>query len=153
MIDWNQSTFIARSKYGSTPQSRYRQAFKNLIPSHHNNKRNQPIDDGFCDSPISEKWQKRRRKGSLKDSQNQKKTKNLRTCRHFAWSSLVLRSVSVLPIALSHLFFHHTSFLYFFPPAVLGMVSFYTIPGLIASDAGGNPFVNAFYCSVMTLTT
>jgi len=36
---------------------------------------------------------------------------------------------------------------------VLGMVGFYTIPGLIAPDAGGNPFVNAFYCSVMTLTT
>lgn len=36
---------------------------------------------------------------------------------------------------------------------VLGMVGFYTISGLIAPDAGGNPFVNAFYCSVMTLTT
>mmetsp|Transcript_13461 Transcript_13461/g.37876 ORF Transcript_13461/g.37876 Transcript_13461/m.37876 type:complete len:87 (-) Transcript_13461:2345-2605(-) len=35
----------------------------------------------------------------------------------------------------------------------LGMIGFYEIPGLIAADAGGNPFVNAFYCSVMTLTT
>jgi len=31
----------------------------------------------------------------------------------------------------------------------LGMIGFYEI----AADAGGNPFVNAFYCSVMTLTT
>lgn len=36
---------------------------------------------------------------------------------------------------------------------VLGMIGFYTIPGLISPDAGGNPLVNAFYCSVMTLTT
>lgn len=35
----------------------------------------------------------------------------------------------------------------------LGMIGFYTIPGLISPDAGGNPLVNAFYCSVMTLTT
>eukprot|EP00536_Pseudo-nitzschia_multiseries_P003632 jgi/Psemu1/186270/e_gw1.57.106.1 len=35
----------------------------------------------------------------------------------------------------------------------LGMVGFYNIPGLIATDAGGNALVNAFYCSVMTLTT
>ena len=33
------------------------------------------------------------------------------------------------------------------------MIGFYTIPGLISPDAGGNPLVNAFYCSVMTLTT
>ena len=33
------------------------------------------------------------------------------------------------------------------------MIGFYTIPGLISSDAGGTPLVNAFYCSVMTLTT
>eukprot|EP00531_Pseudo-nitzschia_arenysensis_P013252 CAMPEP_0116156346 /NCGR_PEP_ID=MMETSP0329-20121206/22784_1 /TAXON_ID=697910 /ORGANISM="Pseudo-nitzschia arenysensis, Strain B593" /LENGTH=195 /DNA_ID=CAMNT_0003653425 /DNA_START=16 /DNA_END=600 /DNA_ORIENTATION=+ len=36
---------------------------------------------------------------------------------------------------------------------VLGMIGFYTIPGLIAPDAGGSPLVNAFYCAVMTLTT
>lgn len=36
---------------------------------------------------------------------------------------------------------------------VIGMIGFCTIPGLIASDAEGNKFVNAFYCSVMTLTT
>ena len=73
-------------------------------------------------------------------------------CRHFAWSSLVLRSVSVLPIALPR-FPPSNLILFFFLPVVLGMVGFYTIPGLIAPDAGGNPFVNAFYCSVMTLTT
>jgi len=33
------------------------------------------------------------------------------------------------------------------------MIGFYSIPGLIASDAGGNILVNSFYCSVMTLTT
>mmetsp|Transcript_19800 Transcript_19800/g.45165 ORF Transcript_19800/g.45165 Transcript_19800/m.45165 type:complete len:232 (+) Transcript_19800:169-864(+) len=36
---------------------------------------------------------------------------------------------------------------------VLGMIGFHTIPDLIAPDAGGNPIINAFYCSVMTLTT
>jgi len=36
---------------------------------------------------------------------------------------------------------------------VLGMVGFYTIPGLVMPDAGGSPLVNAFYCAVMTLTT
>lgn len=36
---------------------------------------------------------------------------------------------------------------------LLGTIGFYTIPGLISSDAGGTPLINAFYCSVMTLTT
>jgi hypothetical protein len=35
----------------------------------------------------------------------------------------------------------------------LGMIGFYFIPGLIASDAKGHPIVNAFYCSVISLTT
>ena len=33
------------------------------------------------------------------------------------------------------------------------MAGFYTIPGLIAEDAEGDKFVNAFYCSVISLTT
>ena len=34
-----------------------------------------------------------------------------------------------------------------------GMIGFYFIPGLIVEDAGGSKLNNAFYCSVMTLTT
>ena len=33
------------------------------------------------------------------------------------------------------------------------MAGFYTVPGLIAEDAEGDKFVNAFYCSVISLTT
>lgn len=51
------------------------------------------------------------------------------------------------------LFFNPFPFSHSFPPVVLGMIGFYRIPGLIVPDATGNPFVNAFYCSVMTLTT
>ena len=36
---------------------------------------------------------------------------------------------------------------------LLGMLGFYLIPGLIATDAGGSHLNNAFYCSVITLTT
>ena len=36
---------------------------------------------------------------------------------------------------------------------LLGMLGFYLIPGLIAADAGGSHLNNAFYCSVITLTT
>lgn len=36
---------------------------------------------------------------------------------------------------------------------LLGMIGFDQIPGLIADDANGSRLVNAFYCSVITLTT
>lgn len=36
---------------------------------------------------------------------------------------------------------------------LVGTAGFATIPGLIAEDALGNKTINAFYCSVMTLTT
>jgi len=36
---------------------------------------------------------------------------------------------------------------------MMGMIGFYTLPGMIVEDAGGSKSVNAFYCSVMTLTT
>lgn len=35
----------------------------------------------------------------------------------------------------------------------VGMMGFYTIPGLMIPDASGSKLINAFYCSVMTLTT
>lgn len=35
----------------------------------------------------------------------------------------------------------------------LGMIGFYWLPGLIASDASGSKIIQAFYCSVITLTT
>ena len=35
----------------------------------------------------------------------------------------------------------------------LGMFGFYCLEGMIVDDAGGSKLVNAFYCSVMTLTT
>lgn len=34
-----------------------------------------------------------------------------------------------------------------------GMAGFWGIPGLIAQDASGSKVINAFYCSVITLTT
>mmetsp|Transcript_29207 Transcript_29207/g.42373 ORF Transcript_29207/g.42373 Transcript_29207/m.42373 type:complete len:200 (-) Transcript_29207:415-1014(-) len=34
-----------------------------------------------------------------------------------------------------------------------GTLGFHQIPGMIAEDAGGNHWINAVYCSVMTLTT
>ena len=36
---------------------------------------------------------------------------------------------------------------------VLGMIGFHEIDGLIVEDAGGSKLINAFYCSVITLTT
>ena len=36
---------------------------------------------------------------------------------------------------------------------LLGMVGFYEIDGLIVEDAGGSKLINAFYCTVITLTT
>lgn len=36
---------------------------------------------------------------------------------------------------------------------LVGMVGFYSIPGLINQDASGSKVINAFYCSVITLTT
>jgi hypothetical protein len=36
---------------------------------------------------------------------------------------------------------------------MLGMIGFYTLPGMIVDDAGGSKSINAFYCSIMTLTT
>ena len=35
----------------------------------------------------------------------------------------------------------------------IGMVGFYFLDGMITNDAGGSHLINAFYCSVMTLTT
>lgn len=35
----------------------------------------------------------------------------------------------------------------------VGAVGFHQIPGMIAEGAEGSKLVNAFYCSVMTLTT
>lgn len=35
----------------------------------------------------------------------------------------------------------------------VGMLGFHFIEGLISDDAGGLPWVNAFYCAVITLTT
>mmetsp|Transcript_27431 Transcript_27431/g.54889 ORF Transcript_27431/g.54889 Transcript_27431/m.54889 type:complete len:207 (+) Transcript_27431:223-843(+) len=37
--------------------------------------------------------------------------------------------------------------------ATIGTLGFHFIDGMIAEDAGGNPWINAFYCSVITLTT
>lgn len=34
-----------------------------------------------------------------------------------------------------------------------GAIGFHEIPGMIAENAEGSKLVNAFYCSVMTLTT
>jgi hypothetical protein len=36
---------------------------------------------------------------------------------------------------------------------IVGTVGFYTIPGAIVPQATGSKLINAFYCSVMTLTT
>jgi hypothetical protein len=36
---------------------------------------------------------------------------------------------------------------------LFGMTGFYLLPGMIAHDASGSKIVNAFYCSVITLTT
>jgi hypothetical protein len=36
---------------------------------------------------------------------------------------------------------------------MFGMAGFYSIPGMIIDDAGGSKLNNAFYCSVITLTT
>lgn len=35
----------------------------------------------------------------------------------------------------------------------LGALGFHFIDGMIVEDAGGTPWINAFYCSVITLTT
>jgi len=35
----------------------------------------------------------------------------------------------------------------------LGAVGFHELDGMVAADAGGDPWVNAVYCSVITLTT
>ena len=35
----------------------------------------------------------------------------------------------------------------------VGTAGFYHIPGLLQEDASGSKIVNAFYCTVMTLTT
>ena len=35
----------------------------------------------------------------------------------------------------------------------VGMLGFYTLPGMIADEATGSKFINSFYCSVITLTT
>lgn len=35
----------------------------------------------------------------------------------------------------------------------VGMAGFYFLPGMISDDATGSKFINAFYCSVITLTT
>ncbi len=37
--------------------------------------------------------------------------------------------------------------------STIGTLGFYVINGMIVDDAGGNPWINAFYCSVITLTT
>ena len=34
-----------------------------------------------------------------------------------------------------------------------GTIGFHYIEGMIADDAGGSPWINAFYCSAITLTT
>jgi hypothetical protein len=34
-----------------------------------------------------------------------------------------------------------------------GMLGFYSLPGMIVDDAGGSKLINAFYCSVISLTT
>jgi hypothetical protein len=34
-----------------------------------------------------------------------------------------------------------------------GTIGFHEIPGMIADDASGNKWINAVYCSVITLTT
>ena len=35
----------------------------------------------------------------------------------------------------------------------MGTIGFHYIEGMIADDAGGSPWINAFYCSAITLTT